>query len=226
MGMWEKGGEGERFALVEMLAGETGLVMMEVYHRVQGELYWKRKDVRGVVWVSEAGIVGGLAVARRTRNARESEALRSGVKRLAYDLGSFTWAGWAEEGIEIGEAERRAGLAGAELNVRLAEALRKPAKARANAWWLMGAQRLAGGEWRGAVEAFGRGRALAEVPGEEVMARMLEGYEEMGRVLGGEGERRATFERVVAWLRAEGSEDAGEFARQLEVAMGVFERGK
>jgi len=71
------------------------------------------------------------------------DRLRSTAKGLAYDVGSLTWPGWEEPGIDPTPEDLAFGRECARLNLRLAIELKKPALKISMAYWLVGADALA-----------------------------------------------------------------------------------
>jgi hypothetical protein len=153
-------------------------------------------------------------------------ALRGSAKHLAYNLASFTWPGWNQEGITITVSDLVVGLEAARLNFRLAEELARPDKAKANALWMLGAQQLAAEDFQTAAQTFLRGKSHAHQANETSIERMLHGYAMLARLLAEptNGVAHTNFQDALTSLKADGSSDAVEYANQLTVALAVFEK--
>jgi hypothetical protein len=214
----------DRFALVEFLNRHDAKLAAEVYGKLQSEFYWKRKDVPLMVAMSQAGIQHGLTAAGRATDAEEARALHGAAKMLAYNLASFTWPGWDEKGIVLGSSDVAAGFDAARLNLRLAEELGRPDKAKANAWWALGAHQLVVADCKSAHESFIQGKAHAERGEAVVLASAMDGYALMTGVLADptNSSERAKFDGAVTALKNSSQEDASDYANQLSVALGVF----
>lgn len=220
------GGEGWREVVAVLMRGPAARAE-EVFLPWQMAMYWEHKDVAGVAAMSRVCIAEALAAAERVKRegaAEEAKQWSTVAKKLAYNLASFTWTGWREEGVTIGEAERVAGLEAAKLNLRLARELERPPRALANALWVLGAQYLAAAGFEEAMAAFETGSVYAQKAGDALQERMLEAFGLLSDVAAGEGGQRGALDAAVAALEAEGSEDATEYARQLRVATDVFVR--
>lgn len=63
--------------------------------------YWSQRDLGLVTAVAYAGTSRLLADAQ-TADADAAHELRCSAKALMYDLASFTWVGWNEPGVQIG----------------------------------------------------------------------------------------------------------------------------
>jgi hypothetical protein len=136
--------EGDSFAAIERVQVEgTPLEIAARYQNLVSNLYWKAHDLSRVVTVGRAGILYCLGQSLVSKSPEEIETLRSIAKGLAFDVGSFTWPGWEEPGIDPTAADLALGMDCARLNLRLAIELKKPADRLSMAHWLVGAQALA-----------------------------------------------------------------------------------
>jgi hypothetical protein len=177
------------------------------------------------VTVARAGIRYGMerSAAIEAEDPARAAALLAATKGLAYDLASFTWPGWGEEGIVIRPADREAGRKAALLNLELARKLEKGDSALSAAHWLLGAHLLAAGEHERALSAFLTARVHSVKAGASREATMLDGYLGLALIL--RGERRdgeQALRGVIRTLEGEGGEDADFYANQLRTAHRVF----
>jgi hypothetical protein len=137
--------DGDSFATVELI--QRGGAPPEIAARYQSlitDLYWKAHDLPCVVAIGRAGItycLGQSVILGAPPD--EVESFRSTAKAIAYDVGSFTWPGWEEPGIDPTPAEMEVGRDCAKLNLRLALELKKPPDRVSMAYWLLGAHALA-----------------------------------------------------------------------------------
>lgn len=214
----------DNYAIIERLGSCAPVFASEIYAKLQLELYWNRKDIFGVIALSRAGIQHCLVAAHLTTYQTQAEELRVRAKALSYNLASFTWPGWDQNGIELTKSDIAIGLEAARLNLRLAVELDRPAKAKANAFWLLGAHEIAADRLPEATETFSRGMKYAVDGGEPLLGQMLEGYARLSQVLADASstEARKAFDRAVAHLKEGESEEAQEYARQLPVVLAFF----
>lgn len=196
---------------------------VDAYATMQGEFYWKLKDLPAVVAISQAGIAIALKAADDASTPEPANTLRGKAKAIAYNLASFTWRGWDEPGITIDDAAAAAGMEAATLNLQLAEKLNRPAKAKANAHWAIGAHHLAARRFTEATAAFAKGKSLAASTREPAFEQMFDGYIALVEDLATPGvATQLKLDGLISRLESEGSDDAAEYARQLTVARGVL----
>lgn len=209
----------DAFAVVEHLqALGTPPAVSEAYDQLLRDAYWEHKDLRMVMLLGTAGIYYNIAHAKLAADDAAREAFKSAAKRLAYNMGSFSWPGWDEAGITITKADRVRGLEAARLNLRLALELQKPFdKVRAGAW-LVGAQLLSAGEIEEALFQFRY--ALPEKTDKEY--GLFSGYVLLAEVILGMEGAEARWEAHLKELAAAGTEDAKFAEGQLATAHRVF----
>lgn len=189
----------------------------ERYSNLVRDLYWKEKDLPGLLIVARFGIsyclTKGLELAE---DAEKSEKLLALAKTIAFNLGSFTWPAWQEPGIEITPAAMAAGLDAAKLNLRLAHKLKKPPVKVSAAYWLLGAQQLAHKQYAAAEKSFAAGEEWAEKANSAENQWMNAGYEGIAIALQGRSdEGKKKFAQAVSNLRELSSDDAKFFVEQL-----------
>ena len=179
--------------------------------------YWQKKNLRVVVALSRNAIVRGREWAEAEADETARNQVLSQVKAIAYNLASFTWPGWGEEGIVIDEAVREEGVRAAELNLRLAKSLKRGPKALSAAHWIIGAHRLTAGKAEFAVMSFKRAKGHSEQAGDRAGALMNRGY--VGIALAKSGQLAmgtGTVQSAISQLEAEGSDDAKFYAAQVQ----------
>ncbi len=192
----------------------------KAYAQLVMDLYGKAKDAAAVVEVGRAGILYVLTRAEdlAATDPEKASAWRAHAKSIAYNVGSFTWPGWGEEGIRLTDDLVRAGREAADLDLRLAEELDEPAGARAAAHWLVGAHRLARGDFDGASEAFGSARDMSHKANDVDGERMAVGYTALAHALDGEADGADQLAAALYDLRRRTTENATFYADQIEKA--------
>jgi hypothetical protein len=199
----------------------------EALATAQRDLYWTDKDIPAIVALSHAGIAHLLKIARQSPEDTP-EVARAGheAKALAFNLGSFTWPGWAEPGIVLTPADIAAGLEAARLNLRLAEEFNRPEKAKAKAHWLLGAHQLSAADFASAADSFRTGKTHAAQTDDPMLIQMLDGYLLLTHLLADpqNEQARGDFDAAVTALRKSDSEDTREYANQLTTALAALSK--
>lgn len=219
--------ESDTFKAIEFVnsRGEPEVVA-DRYFDLVIDFYWKERGLSEVIVFAKAGIQYSLTKAQEFEEEDSEKAvkLRSIGKAMAYNLASFTWPGWNEEGIILSEGDLATGLDAAKLNLRLAYELSKPASAVSAAHWVLGAQHLAGASYDEAIEAFALAREKAREANDEASEWMNLGYIGIVRITDGsektEGEKE--FHEAVEGLQKVDTEDAKFYTEQLRTALKVF----
>jgi hypothetical protein len=210
------------FAAIERLQRDASpLEIAARYQNLVNELYWKAHDLPAVISMGRAGILFCLAQPA----SAESETLRSIAKAIAFNVGSFTWPGWEEPGISPTAGEIAFGMDCARLNLRLAIELNKPAKALANAHWLIGAHALAAGDANSATQAFQLAHDVVDAS--ERTAQLLNlGYRAVAELSAQPGDSDALqrLDAITAELRDRGDDDSKMFLTQIQTARRLFVR--
>jgi hypothetical protein len=219
--------EADTYAAVERIQseGELGAVV-RAYAETTQDLYWKAKDVPGAVAVGRAAIWFCLTRAQDSDDEERRRRLRVTAQRLSFDLASFAWPGWREEGVAIGPAELAAGLDFARLDLRLVTELEYPPEKHANAHWIVGAQLLAAGRHDDAIAAFEASRSNAQKAGDAEKEWMADGYVGIVQTLASPDDAggRERVAAAKAKLLEIGTDDAKFLATQLDEVLQVFSR--
>ena len=179
--------------------------------------------------LAEKGIDYCLAqavdAARRDNSALASE-LRGRAKEIAYNLGSHTWSGWDEPGIQIGTEEQSIGFGAARLNLRLGEELQRGPEPISTAYWLLGAHALAAGLHSNAIEYFEKSAQFARTAKSRPLELLAQGFRGITRIAGktavaqGEAELNAAKQAI----RTENAVESDFWIGQLDTAYRVFTR--
>lgn len=209
----------DAFAVVEHLqALGTPAEVSNAYDQLLRDAYWDKKDLRLVMLLGTAGIYYNIAHAKLAADDDTRMALKSAAKRLAYNMGSFSWIGWDEPGIVITPADKVRGLEAARLNLRLAIELQKPfEKVRAGAW-LLGAQLLAAGQVEDALFQF----RFAVPEKSDKDYSLFYGYVLLAEVMSDVEGAEPRWDEHLAGLRGQGTEEAKFAEGQLLTARKVF----
>ena len=106
----EKLQAGDVYSVVEFLDGqEDAVAALKTYNQLQRQLYWEEKNLGLSLALGRAGLQQGLQMGRRlaSTDANLSKQLVGQAKALSYNLGSFAWPGWGDEGPPVSGASRR-----------------------------------------------------------------------------------------------------------------------
>jgi tetratricopeptide (TPR) repeat protein len=198
------------------------------YEFLVRDLYWQEKAVNAVVPMARAGIQYCLTKANELSD-KDSAAAHKMVdyaKIISYNLSSFTWPGWGEEGVVITDEALVAGLDAAMLNVRLVERLGANPAQLSNSYWAIGAQYLAMKEYAQAKIAFESAVTYAQKAGVKDAELMNHGYVAMTRILEGSDKEKAQadFDKTVKALQDIGTDDSKFYADQLVSVLKFFSR--
>ena len=191
-----------------------------LYTEVLRHAYWQQKDLPATIEITQTGIRHGEALA--DINPEDANQILAQVKALYYDLASFTWPGWDEEGIEIAPEQVSLGLEAARKNLDLAVKLKKEALPLSRAYWMLGAQQLADGDHTQAVASFAMAEqraAEAEARPEELLSR---GFARLAGLLEDPEDQSLQIEMAEIKTALFDEEDGEMFVQQIEDAQRVF----
>ena len=217
--------EQDTFAAIEYLSGlPDPVATVRLYSDLVHHLYWEKKDTHRMIVMAQAGIQYGLTAAKAcdAQDTDRAGELRGIAKGLAYDLGSFTWPGWDEPGIEIAEAHLRFGLEAAQVNLRLAQELSKGDLPLSRAYWLLGAHFLAIGEKESATARFADATRHAQAAGADAEALLGAGYQCLVSVLASPDDATLRDNLIASQRQLAAMEKGAGLAEQLQTAWKVF----
>jgi len=199
---------------------------INVFMLVSRDLYWKNKNLTLAIVLGQAGVQFGLVEAQRlaASNPLRAHELRNRAKTLAYDLSSFCWPGWDEEGIVIPNVYLSYGQDLARTNLRLTNELQMGNVTKSRAHWLIGAHYLAINQFERARRSFVEGSrysAGSDLPEAELLIR---GYIYLADLLNNPDNKnlREEYEFVIDELRQ--THEGAYFSEQLKTAEYVFTR--
>jgi hypothetical protein len=218
----------DSFAAIEHIQRQgSPQEIARLYESLVLDLYWKAHDLPAVIVIARAGITYCLGQAPRQAASPESAAkLRGIAKAIAYNVGSFTWPGWEEPGINPSAADLAFGRDCANLNLQLANELNKPPAALSSAHWLVGAHALASGDFSQAAKEFQTAHDL--FPPDDPSARAAEprnlGFRAVADICANPSNSAAIarFNEITATLLTQTDDDSREYHAQLTRARRVF----
>jgi hypothetical protein len=213
----------DSFAAIEYLNRQgDALAVARAYANVVNHLYWKAKHLPYVIAMARAGIQYDLSAALAEPDPRLAGELRSMAKKMARDLASFTWPGWAEEDVLLDPSDLAAGRDAARACLRLAHELNEGALALARAYWMMGAHLWAAGDWDEAQRNFNESVKHAEGASCATEALLAKAYAAAVATLHSSEHALAVDQLKRIKLQLSHME-AGEFmVSQIDTAMRVF----
>lgn len=218
--------EADSFAAIEFLnQQEPETAVLAAYDGLLALLYWQERALEPLVVVGRAGLQFGLDAGHRRarRDIPGALALRGEVARLAYNLASYTWPGWAEPGLRPGPRATAVGLDAARLYLRLALELDRDAAGMARAYDLLGRHLLAARAHEGALGCFRRAALYAKRAELEAEQLLAAGYGALARLRLDERDdaaQEALNEALERLAAADG--DGPAYAAQLATAVGYF----
>lgn len=152
-------------AITAILGMDDARERVKLFSETARYLYWEEKDLVHSIALGRAGIIHALHSSEASN--LKTDEFESLAKTIAYNVASYTWAGWNEEGIKIDELARIYGKEAANLNLRLAIDLQKPDVAVSRAFWMAGAHELDEGDLETAGKMFQQGIEYANSAGDD-----------------------------------------------------------
>lgn len=206
----------DAFAFVA--AQEDTSAVLDMVNDLVRHLYNERKDVPAMLALGRAGVQLGLQQAASAANSERAAELKGKAKAIAYNLASFTWPGWNDDGIVITGTDIALGLDMAKTNLRLAQELGRPALPVSRAYWVLGAQWLASGDRAAAQAAFAQAANHAQEAQQAGEALLSEAFAALVDVLGGGDAARLD----TLLTRLASVEHGAFFVDQVKTARRVF----
>ena len=197
------------------------------YEALLSDLYWKAHDLPAAITIGRAGILYCLTQSLAPGTAPHSaHHLRSIAKGLAYDLGSFTWPGWEEPGINPMPADLAVGRDCAQLNLRLALELKRSPERLSMSHWLIGAHALAARDFAQAEQSFRQAQEVLPVtdPAAQSMHPCNHGYLAIAQLCQNPADAAAEkrLAEIMTHLGARADDDAKTYLPQLQSARRLF----
>ncbi|HET6249674.1 MAG TPA: hypothetical protein VFE47_18440 [Tepidisphaeraceae bacterium] len=218
--------EQDSFAAIEFaIANADALTSVIALDELMRDLYWKQKDLPNSVVLGRAaaqhGLVSASAVA--STDAPLAVQLRGKAKAICYNIASFTWRGWGEEGIVITPPDERIGRDAARANLRLAVELNKGDLALSRAHWMIGAHQLSQADYSTALASFRKAvdfARLASERGDEALSTAYCHLTEFRLAL-----TEASRDQLLESIRMLTEFNDGEFLGQFTAAVNIFGSG-
>jgi len=177
-------------------------------HQEAKDRYWRDKNLPETRHLLERGI----ALATQIGDVSEQKAMN-------YNLASFCWPGWDEDGIAPTAEDIDVGEKAANENLRLAEELQQGDAPMANAWFMVGAYHLVRTRYAEADDAFANSMDASFRAGNTDHMLLGAGF----RILAGQlTSGIVDVEAPCSHILAEGGEHGKMFADQLRAAAKVF----
>jgi hypothetical protein len=214
---------GDSFVAIEFLSQQDDpLAAAEVYNKVLKQLYHEEKDIQAVINMGRAGIQHSLSAAAVGIDVGRARELKGRARAIAYNMASYTWPGWDEPGIDLGQAEVAQGLDAAAASARLSVELRLDTIGQSRSLWMLAAQQMAAGDLAEAASSFRKAAELARTAEEPAEALLSVGFACLVSLLASPGDSavEARYMDVKRQLSAE--EDGQFFIDQLDTARRVF----
>ena len=193
--------------------------VMTLFLKTTQWLHYNRKNVPGMIAISQAGIHYGLTEAERVKdaNGETADKLRGTAKAISFNLAANTWPGWDDEGIVLTQSDYRVGLDAARLNLRLAIELKRDPLPVCNAHWLLGVHQIVAGDESAAATSLEHAIEQAQAADREDYEFMCRGYAAIAALHASPdaSRHRDQLDHCVSELKRLDTEDSRFFADQL-----------
>lgn len=215
---------GDSFVAIEFLSRQADpLTAASVYNKLLKHLYYKEKDIQAVINMGRAGIQHSLsAAAAPATDPDQVKELKGQARAIAYNLASYTWPGWEEPGIEMGEAEIAQGLDAAVAAARISRELGLDALHQSRSDWMLAAQQMAAGDFARASGNFKTAAELARSAGAPGEALLSEGFACLVSLLASPDDPAAEARFMAVKRDLSDEKDGHFFIDQLQAARRVF----
>lgn len=195
----------------------------DIYDQAVRDLYWLDKGSKSLVVIGRSGIEFCLQSAHRASTTSASDSFKAQAKTIAYNVAANSWPGWGDDGVVIADEEIKAGLAAAELNLKLALELKKPDDKVAGAYWLLSALQLALGLYPQSLASIDQGIFYSQKTADPLPIAFNEGFKSLVLLASGEmAAGKALYARATTQLQNLKSEDAQSYLGQLATAKRIF----
>lgn len=215
----------DSFATIQFLNRQpNSQAVTQAYNDLVRHLFWEKKNVPAVVGLSLAGIQYGLDAAHRARDAERAANLKRQARAIAYNLASFTWPGWEDEGIELNATDVAVGYDAAKVSLRLVTELDEEAIRYCRAHWMLGAHQLEAAESELATENFRKSAEFARVAETRAEELLAQGFALVAQSQRSQPDayHQADLEAIVVQLSEE--KHGQGFIEQIEAALRIYGR--
>ncbi len=196
----------------------------QFFNEMLKKFYWIEKSSHSLVKIGRMGIYFCMSQASQysRTDADRAKSMKSHAKTIAYNLAANSWPGWRDEGVLISQADRAEGLEAARFNLRLAQELEKPRDKLAMAYWLLGAQELANGEKKSALESFEKSANIYADLAKNYEANLSLGFFHVTNLSMGDKNSAGLIEAICGELKKAEGEIGSFYAKQIEDAQFLF----
>lgn len=198
---------------------EQAIAYLEDRSNRMRHTYWQEKDLASCLAIATEAIHAGEEASRDFPDS--SYEVLSSVKRLCYDIASFTWIGWDEPGIAPSEAQISLGKAMASRNLQLAIQLDKGDLPTSRGYWMVGAHLLTAGKFELALSEFDEAESYAVMSGSRPDVLLCQGFMLLCQKLLGTVQEEILSSHLELMR---GEEECAPFADQIETVVRVLAR--
>ena len=202
--------------------------VLDAYKEIVKRYYWESKDLANVVMISLAAIqYADILQKEAGLGIEETGEIQGKAASIAYNLASYTWPGWMEEGIELSAMEFKIGLEAAKLNLRLLDELKAEHIKLARAYWMTGAHRLTLQDADNAIYCFERSLKYADWADNKEETLLAQGFMVLAQMLQSD-DNRASDEKLLGDLKAklEDLPDGDAYSQQIDTAYNFLFQSK
>jgi len=203
---------------------EDPFTITSTFNDVVRHLYWEDKDLPAVVSIGRAGIQFGLAASKAAEieNTEAAKELKTKTRAIAFNVASFTWPGWDEEGIDPNSTDVQLGYDAAKLGVRLNEEMDADPLNFSSAFWMLGAHQLAAAKSIRAQQSFSQSAEYAVAASSKSYELLAEAFEILAKAQADPGDSGRT-DKMDSVKNALTKEEHGpDFVDQVDTAARVF----
>ena len=196
---------------------EEAVVFLDDCSTQMRHAYWQDKNLEECLTIALHGIESGDEAVQDFPDSLFD--ILSCVKRLCYDVASFTWIGWDEVGIHPTASDSDVGLAMAKRNLQLAIRLDKGDLPTSRAYWMVGAHLLTKGKLDSALDEFDEAETYAVLSGSKPDILLCQGFMLLCQKLLGTVQEEILSTHLEQMSR---EEDSAPFAEQIETVVRVL----
>jgi tetratricopeptide (TPR) repeat protein len=213
--------ESDSFAAIEFATtGVDAMSAVTTLDELARDLYWKQKNLAASLAVGRAAAQHALISS--ANSPAQAEELRGKAKAICYNIASFAWRGWGEEGITITSSDELIGMDAARANLRLAIELGKGDLPLSRAYWILGAHQISAGTYESAVESFQKAASHARSANEQGEACLAEAFGRLTEFLGRRDDRSLFLKTAEAVKKLGEVKDGSFFVGQVSTALKIY----
>jgi len=216
---------GDSFKAIEYINNQADPAKSaQMYEEIIKEDYWKDIDIANTIFFAQIGISYLLTenIRLRVEDPQAGYEVKKRAKAICYNLASFCWPGWDEEGIILGQNEIQIGFDAAKTNMRLASELGEKGLSLSYDYWMLGAMQLAVQDYQNAKTSFLKAKQAAHDDSDLLNELLAEGYIAATMVIEGSPDGEKRLGELINRLTEDGSEDALYYVEQINTVLGIF----